>query len=162
MAWKCRSMRSMQWNSMRCPPLLHGSAWGARGPSASELSCFLLSLQNSLKASNRKKKRTSFKRKASKRGTEVSVSGLRPRELHPPHRSHLCLPTTCDLARNSFSDKFSTLLPSFTTLKPHTGIPFSFWKMCICITSGYFRIRAFALVHGRIIPKMMKIENSHF
>lgn len=44
----------------------------------------LLSLQNSLKASNRKKKRTSFKRKASKRGTEVSAWGWWSREIHLP------------------------------------------------------------------------------
>ncbi|XP_036102644.1 diacylglycerol kinase iota [Molossus molossus] len=39
--------------------------------------------QNSLKASNRKKKRTSFKRKASKRGTEVSESRGRPFVIKP-------------------------------------------------------------------------------
>ncbi|KAF3819385.1 hypothetical protein GH733_013535 [Mirounga leonina] len=75
-------MRSMRGNSMRCPHLLHGSAWESRALSASELSCFLLSLQNSLKASNRKKKRTSFKRKASKRGTEQENKG-RPFVIKP-------------------------------------------------------------------------------
>ncbi|XP_059876001.1 diacylglycerol kinase iota isoform X2 [Delphinus delphis] len=39
--------------------------------------------QNSLKASNRKKKRTSFKRKASKRGTEVSENKGRPFVIKP-------------------------------------------------------------------------------
>lgn len=43
-----------------------------RGPPASEFSLPPSLPQNSLKASSRKKKRTSFKRKASKRGTEVS------------------------------------------------------------------------------------------
>lgn len=58
--------------------LLSSSTWfcmEAPGLPASEFSCSLLPPQNSLKASNRKKKRTSFKRKASKRGTEVSLSG---------------------------------------------------------------------------------------
>lgn len=61
-------------NSMRCCPLLHGSAWRCRGCLPLSLACSLLAQQNSLKASSRKKKRTSFKRKASKRGTEVSLS----------------------------------------------------------------------------------------
>nr|XP_058930860.1 diacylglycerol kinase iota isoform X1 [Kogia breviceps] len=39
--------------------------------------------QNSLKASNRKKKRTSFKRKVSKRGTEVSENKGRPFVIKP-------------------------------------------------------------------------------
>lgn len=63
--------------------LLHGSAWASSGAVCPELRSVLLSSQNSLKASNRKKKRTSFKRKASKRGTEVSVSGSWSNEIHP-------------------------------------------------------------------------------
>lgn len=82
-AWKCQSMRSMQSNSMCCHHLLHGSAWESSGAFCPELRSSLLSSQNSLKASNRKKKRTSFKRKASKRGTEVSVSGSWSNEIHP-------------------------------------------------------------------------------
>lgn len=62
----------------------------APGLPALALRHFLLSLQNSLKASNRKKKRTSFKRKASKRGTEVSVWELGCKEMQLPFRSLLC------------------------------------------------------------------------
>lgn len=63
----------------------------APGRPASALRHLLLSLQNSLKASNRKKKRTSFKRKASKRGTEVSVWTLGSKEIQLLFHSLLCL-----------------------------------------------------------------------
>lgn len=70
-AWKCQSMKSMQ--LIACAESATWFCMETPGLSASELRPFLFSLQNSLKASNRKKKRTSFKRKASKRGTEVSL-----------------------------------------------------------------------------------------
>ena len=84
-AWKCQSMRAciLQHVLPSSPTWLCMGRLGAVCPGLRSL---LLSSQNSLKASNRKKKRTSFKRKASKRGTDVSVSGS------PPYHRFLGLP----------------------------------------------------------------------
>lgn len=83
-AWEACSQQHV----LPSPP--HGSAW-THPDCCLRAQCFLLPLQSSLKASNRKKKRTSFKRKASKRGTEVSSSKSPTQPGLSPFSSWKCL-----------------------------------------------------------------------
>lgn len=108
--------------------VLHGKA---QGPAARMLTWSLFSPQNSLKASNRKKKRTSFKRKASKRGTEVSVWGWQSSEIPPPFLSRLCL-TWCGQA--DFYDRSpATLHHTGTMLESCLFLRKKKLYMCACV-----------------------------
>lgn len=133
----------MQSNSMCCHHLLHGSAWESSGTVCPELRSSLLSSQNSLKASNRKKKRTSFKRKASKRGTEVSVvSGSWSNEIHPPFHSLPQLVVLLYLPPLFAPSLYSNHAGTLSILKNVTSAT----SQNICT------------VHGSIIPKMIKMK----
>lgn len=100
-------------------------------------------LQNSLKASNRKKKRTSFKRKASKRGTEVSAS------RSPAYRSVPGLPGCGPCLLLGCISSHSSLLPS-----PLTTLNFRvFLDIQPPATS-----QSICLVCGSLIPKTVKAE----
>lgn len=139
-------------NSMRRRHLLHGPAWACSRAVGLPAQGSLLSLQNSLKASNRKKKRTSFKRKASKRGTEVSAWGWWSREMHLP--LHRLLRLTWPGLSSFF---WCTSCHSPSPYPNHTGIlpvPLKYTHK----TSCHLRVKVFALVCGSIVPKMIKMK----